>query len=102
MEKIERRETLLKLSDDPMIISLIEKMLFLEGELEKLEKLPMIRVNPNNPEQQKSTPAAKLYKEFLQQYTNVIKVVARATGEDDKVEDSPLRAWVNSRNADSE
>lgn len=102
MEKIERRETLLKLSDDPMIISLIEKMLFLESELEKLEKLPMIRVNPNNPEQQKSTPAAKLYKEFLQQYTNVIKVVARATGEDDKVEDSPLRAWVNSRNADSE
>ena len=69
--------------------------------LEKLEKLPMIRVNPNNPEQQKSTPAAKLYKEFLQQYTNVIKVVARATGEDDKVEDSPLRAWVNSRNADN-
>ena len=101
MEKIERRETLLKLSDDPMIISLIEKMLFLEGELEKLEKLPMIRVNPNNPEQQKSTPAAKLYKEFLQQYTNVIKVIARATGEDDKVEDSPLRAWVNSRNADN-
>ena len=102
MEKIERREILLNLSDDPMIISLIEKMLFLEGELEKLEKLPMIRVNPNNPEQQKSTPAAKLYKEFLQQYTNVIKVVARATGEDDKMEDSPLRAWVNSRNADKE
>lgn len=101
MEKIERREILLNLSDDPMIISLIEKMLFLEGELEKLEKLPMIRVNPNNPEQQKSTPAAKLYKEFLQQYTNVIKVIARATGEDDKIEDSPLRAWVNSRNADN-
>lgn len=101
MEKIKRREILLNLSDDPMIISLIEKMLFLEGELEKLEKLPMIRVNPNNPEQQKSTPAAKLYKEFLQQYTNVIKVIARATGEDDKIEDSPLREWVNSRNADN-
>lgn len=97
---MERREILLNLTDDPIILPLIERMLFLEGEIEKLEKLPMIRINPNNPEQQKTTPAAKLYKELLQQYTNVIKVIARATGEDDKVEDSPLRAWVNSRNAD--
>lgn len=97
---MERREILLNLTDDPIILPLIERMLFLEGEIEKLEKLPMIRINPNNPEQQKTTPAAKLYKELLQQYTNIIKVIARATGEDDKVEDSPLRAWVNSRNAD--
>lgn len=92
-----RREELLKLTNDPTITPLIEKMLFLENELEKLEKLPMIKVHPENPEIQKSTPAAKLYKEFLQQYTNIIKVVSRATSTDNDEEESPLRRWVKSR-----
>lgn len=94
---MERREELLKLTDDPTIIPLIDKLLFLESRLEELEKLPMIKVNPKNPEQQKSTPAAKLYKEFLQQYTNVIKIISHATGDENNEEDSPLRAWVKSR-----
>lgn len=94
---MERREELLKLTDDPTIIPLIDKLLFLESQLEELEKLPMIKVNPKNPEQQKSTPAAKLYKEFLQQYTNVIKVISHATGDENNEEDSPLRVWVKSR-----
>lgn len=97
-KKLERREELLKLSNDPTIKPLIEKMLFLENQLEMLEKLPMIKVNPNNPEQQKATPAAKQYKEFLQQYTNIVKVVAKATGADEAEETSPLRRWVESRN----
>ena len=95
-----RREELLKLTNDPTIIPLIEKMIFLENELEKLEKLPMIKVHPENPEIQKSTPAAKLYKEFLQQYTNIIKVISRATGNENDEEDSPLRKWVRSRHDD--
>lgn len=92
-----RREELLKLTNDPTIIPLIEKMLFLENELEKLEKLPMIKVHPENPEIQKSTPAAKLYKEFLQQYTNIIKVISRATSHENDEEDSPLRKWTKQR-----
>lgn len=95
-----RREELLKLTNDPTITPLIEKMLFLENELEKLEKLPMIKVHPENPEIQKSTPAAKLYKEFLQQYTNIIKVISHATGDENNEEDSPLRKWARSRNVD--
>lgn len=94
---MERREELLKLTDDPTIIPLIDKLLFLESQLEELEKLPMIKVNPKNPEQQKSTSAAKLYKEFLQQYTNIIKVISHATRDENSEEDSPLRAWVKSR-----
>ena len=94
---MERREELLKLTDDPTVIPLIDKLLFLESQLEELEKLPMIKVNPKNPEQQKSTPAAKLYKEFLQQYTNVIKIISHATGDENNEEDSPLRVWVKSR-----
>lgn len=99
---MERRDELLKLvndSNESIIRPLIDKILFLENQLEQLEKLPMIKVHPQMPELQKSTPAAKLYKEFLQQYTNIIKVISRATGEENNEEDSPLRKWVKSRNA---
>lgn len=95
-----RKEELLKLVDDSnrtTILPLIDKMIFLENQLEQLEKLPMIKVNPENPMQQKSTPASKLYKEFLQQYTNVVKVISRATSEENEQEESPLRKWVKSR-----
>ena len=97
---MERKEELLKLIDDSnraTILPLIDKLLFLENQLEQLEKLPMIKVNPENPMQQKSTPASKLYREFLQQYTNVVKVISRVTGEENEQEESPLRKWVNSR-----
>jgi hypothetical protein len=94
---MERREELLKLTNDPTVIPLIDKMIFLENKLEELEKLPMIKVNPKDLMQQKATPAAKMFKEFLQQYVNVVKVVAHATGDENNEEDSPLRAWVRSR-----
>jgi hypothetical protein len=68
-------------------------MVFLESELIKLRACPMIKVDPNDPTRQKATPAAKLYKEFLQQYTNCVKVVAHAVGDDGMEEESPLRAW---------
>lgn len=100
---MERKEELLKLVNDSnssTIIPLIDKMLFLENQLEYLEKLPMIKVHPTNPEIQKATPAAKLYKEFLQQYTNIIKVISNAVGEDSNEEESPLRKWVKARHAD--
>lgn len=99
-KKLERKEELMKLVQDTnrlTIAPLIDKMLYLENQLESLEKLPMIKVNPDNPMQQKATPAAKLYKEFLQQYVNVIKVVARAIGVENEQEISPLREWVESR-----
>lgn len=97
---MERREELRKLipaSVAPTVFPMIDKMLFLEKELEKLELLPMIRIDPDNPEKQKATPASKLYKEFLQQYTNCVKVIAHAVGDDGSEEDSPLRAWVKAK-----
>lgn len=90
-----RKNELLKLAgDDVTLIELVSKMLFLEKRLEELEKLPFIKVNPNNPAQQKTTPAAKQYKELLQQYTNCIKILSRAGNMDDSEEESPLRKWV--------
>lgn len=97
---MERREELLKLVNDSnrtTVLPLIDKMLFLENQLEQLEKLPMIKVNPENPMQQKSTPASKLYKEFLQQYTNVVKVISHMVGVENDQEESPLRKWVATR-----
>lgn len=73
----------------------IENFVYLEGQLEELRKLPKIRVNPNNPEQQKTTPAAKMYKELFQQYLNALKVLQSYDKNLNDIEESPLRAWVN-------
>lgn len=80
---------------------LIDKMLYLENQLERLESLPMIKIRPDRPEIQKTTPAAKLYKEFLQQYTNIVKIVARITDDENSKETSPLREWAESRNSEN-
>lgn len=97
---MDRRSELLKIlkdSNESSISPLVDEILYLEEQLEMLRKLPKIRVNPQNPEQQKATPAAKLYKEYLQQYLNAIKVLCKATGTDESNEESPLRKWVKQR-----
>lgn len=54
---------------------LIEEAEFLEGRLADLRKLPFIKVHPDDPERQKRTEASKLYKEHIQSYCNVIKIL---------------------------
>ena len=91
-----RKEELLQVvGDDPVLIPLVDDMVFLENQLDQLRALPMIKVDPTNPARQKATPSAKLYKEFLQQYTNVVKIIARKTGADLTNDESPLRKWMN-------
>lgn len=80
-----------------ILLPLIDEILFIEEQLVELKKLPFIKVHPKNPDMQKATPAAKQYKELLQQYTNAIKVLSRATGTDESDEESPLRKWIRSR-----
>jgi hypothetical protein len=81
-----------------LVKSVIDDVIFLEERLTELKKLPFIEVNPKNPMKQRSTPASKLYKEFLQQYINCIKMIEyviykekRLEGEE--LEESPLRKW---------
>lgn len=81
-----------------LVNNIIDDVVFLEGRLEELRELPFIQVHPNKPELQRSTPASKQYKEFLQQYINCIKMIEyviykekRLEGEE--VEESPLRRW---------
>lgn len=81
-----------------LVSSVIDDVVFLEAKLDELRKLPFIAVNPKNPMQQKNTPASKMYKEFLQQYINCIKMIEYVIYKDKKldgedVEDSPLRTW---------
>lgn len=83
-----------------LVTEVIDQIIFLEGKLSELKLLPFISVNPNNPAQQRNTPAAKMYKEFLQQYINCIKVLESIIYRDkrlegDEVEESPLRRWFN-------
>ena len=81
-----------------LVTSVIDDVIFLEGRLEELKKLPFIEINSKNPMKQRSTPASKLYKEFLQQYINCIKMIEYVIYkekrlEGDEAEVSPLREW---------
>ena len=81
-----------------LVNDVIDEVIFLEGKLTELKNMPFIHINPKNPMQQRSTPASKMYKEFLQQYINCVKMIEyviykekRLEGEE--VEESPLRKW---------
>lgn len=89
-----------------LVKSVIDDVVFLEARLTELKDLPFIEVNPNNPMKQRSTPASKLYKEFLQQYINCIKMIEYVIYKDkrlegDEAEESPLRKWFNEHNMDT-
>ena len=73
---------------------MVNDMVFLEQQLSELRQLPFIRVNPNNPAQQKPTAAAKQYKELLQQYNNCVKIIAGAIKSTATDDESPLRAFL--------
>lgn len=82
----------------PMVREVVDEVVFLEERLTELKKLPFIQIHPNDPSVQRSTPASKQYKEFLQQYVNCIKMIEYVIYKDkrlegDEVEDSPLRKW---------
>lgn len=100
-----RREELVKIIPEEsleLVTDVIDEVLFLEGKLEELKKLPFIEVHPKNKEKQRNTPAAKMYKEFLQQYINCVKLLEGVIYRDKRLEgeeseDSPLRKWVKER-----
>ncbi len=86
--------------DDGMrsvIDPLITETAYLERELSRLRALPKIRIHPSDPQRQQTTPAAKLYKELLQQYTNCVKVLTVVLRREAPEEESPLRAWLEGR-----
>lgn len=99
---MDRKQELLKIFDQvedtkDVIMPMIDDVVFLEDQLRSLRTLPFLRINPADPAQQKATPAAKQYKELLQQYNNCIKILTSVLRKDGAEEESPLRAFINSR-----
>lgn len=86
-------------NNDIKATQLIDEIIFIEEQLIFLKTLPFININPKNPMQQKTTPAAKQYKELLQQYNNSLRLLLRLSGDmgGESEEESPLRKWVKSR-----
>ncbi len=78
---------------------LVDEIVFIEEQLRELKKLPFITVHPKNPALQKATPAAKQYKEMMQQYNNSLRLLFRLSGDmnGETEEESPLRRWAKSR-----
>lgn len=78
---MERKEELLKLFENhdsnlmTLITPIIDEVVFLEEQLKYTKKLDHIRISKENSALQKSTPAYKMYKEYLQQYHNQIKLL---------------------------
>lgn len=78
--------------------NLIEEIIFMEEQLEKLKKLPFIKVNPTNIEIQKKTEASKLYLSTMAQYTQDIKTLAYLAGKSGEEESiSPLRLYFENK-----
>lgn len=96
-----RRDELLAIIPEEsmeLVTSVIDDVVFLEERLTELKTLPFIEVNPKNSMKQRSTPASKQYKEFLQQYINCIKMIEYVIYKEkrldgDEAEESPLRKW---------
>lgn len=96
-----RRDELLKYVGEDLselVSNLVDEMLFLEEHLRELKKYKFLKVHPKDPSVQRATPAAKQYKEFLQQYNNCIKIIESIIYKDkrldgEEVEESPLRKW---------
>lgn len=94
-KKDDKNAVLLKVAEEnEMLRPLVETAIDLQGKIETYRKMPQIIVNKKNPLKQKATPAAKLYKETLQQYANIMRVILRAAGSDDGEEDSIVREWM--------
>ena len=102
MNSMNREETLRAIFENVddgvknVVVNLISEAVYLENRLDELKKLPFIAVNPNNPNQQKTTPAARLYKDLLQQYNAVIKTIVSALVKNEVEEESPLREYLKS------
>ena len=101
-QRMSRKEDLLELLPAETIVlteEVVNKILFLEKKMDELKELQFIQVDQKNNMRQRSTPAAKLYKELLQQYTNCVKILEAVIYRNRKLEGpeeeaSPLEEWL--------
>ena len=58
-----------------LVDPLLDELVWLESEMDRLAKLPQIKVHPTDPTLQKSTAAARLRKVHSQSYMNAVRVL---------------------------
>ena len=58
-----------------LITNLLDEVAYLECRMAELKKMPFIHAHPQNSALQKSTPAAKQYKECMQSYMNALRIL---------------------------
>lgn len=93
MTREERLHQIIDELDDTVQIighAYVDRMLFVENQLLELEKLPFIKVHPDDPTKQKELPARKQYIPLLQQYNLILKTILKLVGvdeEDDKTKE---------------
>lgn len=70
MNKEQFEKALDVLGDDvkPLALDALDEYLYFKDQIERLRKMPLIRVSEKNPEKQMVTPAGKLIKD----YSNVL------------------------------
>ena len=79
--RLEQLQNIFAKTDDDqrqLVEPLLEEVVFLEEKMTELKKLPFVRVHPKDPSIQKSTPAAKQYKECMQSYMNACRILLSA------------------------
>lgn len=91
MERVDKLHKIIDELDESVQLlahPLVDRLIYLENKLLDLEKLPFIKVHPNDPTKQKETPARKMYIPLLQQYNLVIKTLCKLIGVETEQEDS--------------
>ena len=88
-------------SKKKLINPLLDNIAFLEDRKEKKKKYPFIQVHPRDPSKQRSTTAAKLYKEHSQSYMNAIRMLySMINGHE--VEEDAVTKWLEERKRQNE
>lgn len=93
MTRLEKLQKIFENVDEDkreVIEPLLYDVIFIEKRLAELRKLSMIRVHPNNPARQETTPAGKQYKEYMQSYLNALKVLQTTLYRAGETGESPL------------
>lgn len=102
MTRLEELQTIFEKVDKDkasVIAPLLPQVVFMEQRLDELCKVPHIRIHPKNPARQEITAAGKQYKEYLQQYTNAIKVLQMTLSRYSVEEQDAFDLWLQEQNS---
>ena len=78
-----------------LVDRLIDEVVFLEARMDEVRGLPFVSVNPKNKSQQRTTAAAKVYKECTQSYMNAIRILVGILRKEDTSAEDTLMKLLN-------